>query len=188
MNYLRLLSSQPCFFVSLVFLIFPWGYMPYLLTSCAWIKFHQLLMVCGCFTIRGFSKLVLSKNIKVSQHVYLEVLCDHLPKSFEPTKVAVFQQDGVPAHTAISVTQWLQAWCPLQRIGQAIAQIGIPLKTCGISSRKIYMARMWARYPAWGSMCKLSTFFHLKSSVYTQTCRVVKQGLHTFDKYYICTV
>ncbi|KAG0714034.1 Transposable element Tcb2 transposase [Chionoecetes opilio] len=65
-------------------------------------------MVWGCFSGRGLGKLVvLPKNLKVNQAVYLEVLCEHLPDSFDLTRPSVFQQDGAPAHTAKSVTKWL---------------------------------------------------------------------------------
>ncbi|KAG0701669.1 Transposable element Tcb2 transposase [Chionoecetes opilio] len=56
----------------------------------------------------GLGKLVVvPKNLKVNQAVYLELLCEHLSDSFELRRASVFQQDGAPAHTAKSVTQWL---------------------------------------------------------------------------------
>ncbi|KAG0714558.1 Transposable element Tcb1 transposase [Chionoecetes opilio] len=72
------------------------------------VKHPDSLMVWGCFSGRGLGKLVvLPKNLKVNQAIYLELLCEHLPDSFELTRASVFQQDGAPAHTAKSVTQWL---------------------------------------------------------------------------------
>lgn len=63
----------------------------------------------GCFTGRALGELViLPKNLKVNQHNYLELLSDYLPDSFERTGAKVFQQDGAPAHTARSVTTWLE--------------------------------------------------------------------------------
>ncbi|KAG0722925.1 Transposable element Tcb2 transposase [Chionoecetes opilio] len=57
---------------------------------------------------RGLDKLVeLPKNLTVNQAVYLELRWEHLPDSFEITHASVFQQDGASAHTAKSVTQWL---------------------------------------------------------------------------------
>lgn len=73
------------------------------------VKHPDSLMVWGCFTGKGLGPLVvLPKNLKVNQAVYLELLCDYLPDAFECTGATVFQQDGAPAHTAKSVTTWLQ--------------------------------------------------------------------------------
>lgn len=73
------------------------------------VKHPDSLMVWGCFTGKGLGKLVvLPKNQTVNQGVYLELLCDHLPESFELTGATVFQQDGAPAHTAKTITTWLQ--------------------------------------------------------------------------------
>ncbi|XP_066947097.1 zinc finger BED domain-containing protein 4-like [Macrobrachium rosenbergii] len=47
-------------------------------------------------------------NEKVNQYNYLELMCDILPDAFEDTGATCFQQDGARAHTAKSVTQWLQ--------------------------------------------------------------------------------
>ena len=73
------------------------------------VKHPDSLMVWGCFTGKGLGSLVvLPKNLKVNQDVYLELLSDHLPESFERTGAQVFQQDGAPAHTARSITTWLE--------------------------------------------------------------------------------
>lgn len=72
------------------------------------VKHPDSLMVWGCFTGKGLGSLVvLPKNLKVNQGVYLELLSDYLPESFERTGATVFQQDGAPAHTAKSITTWL---------------------------------------------------------------------------------
>lgn len=73
------------------------------------VKHPDSVMVWGCFTYYGLGELVvLPENIKVNQYVYLELLLDALPPSFEKTEARVFMQDGAPCHTAHSVTQWLQ--------------------------------------------------------------------------------
>lgn len=72
------------------------------------VKHPDSLMVWGCFSGKGLGKLVvLPKNVKMNQAVYLELLCDHLPESFELTGAKVFQQDGAPCHTAKSISTWL---------------------------------------------------------------------------------
>lgn len=46
------------------------------------VKHPDSVMVWGCFSYYGVGSLVvLPKNIKVNQGVYLEILCDHLPDS-----------------------------------------------------------------------------------------------------------
>ena len=73
------------------------------------VKHPDSLMVWGCFSGLGLGKLVvLPKNLKVNANVYLELLADHLPECFDMCSAKVFQQDGAPAHTAKSVTQWLR--------------------------------------------------------------------------------
>ena len=73
------------------------------------VKHPDSVMVWGSFGYHGVGELVvLEKNVKVNQFVYLELLCDALPDAFEKTRANVFMQDGAPAHTARSVTQWLQ--------------------------------------------------------------------------------
>ena len=73
------------------------------------VKHPDSVMVWGCFSYYGVGDLViLPKNVKVNQAVYLELLCDHLPDSFEKTKAKVFMQDGAPCHTAKTVTTWLK--------------------------------------------------------------------------------
>ena len=72
------------------------------------VKHPDSLMVWGCFTGKGLGPLiVLPKNLKVNQYVYLELLSEHLPDASELTEATVFQQDGAPAHVAKSVTTWL---------------------------------------------------------------------------------
>ena len=72
------------------------------------VKHPDSVMVWGCFSYYGIGSLVvLPKNIKVNQGLYLELLCDHLPDSFEKTQARVFMQDGAPCHTAKSVVTWL---------------------------------------------------------------------------------
>lgn len=72
------------------------------------VKHPDSLMVWGAFSGKGLGSLVvLPKNIKVNQNVYLELLSDHLPDCFDQTGATVFQQDGAPAHTAKSITTWL---------------------------------------------------------------------------------
>ena len=46
--------------------------------------------------------------MSVNQHTYFELLCDNLPDSLEKCNASWFMQDGAPAHTARSVTQWLE--------------------------------------------------------------------------------
>lgn len=73
------------------------------------VKHPDSLMVWGAFTGHGVAKLhVFKKNEKVNQYNYLELMCDILPDAFEDTGATCFQQDGARAHTAKSVTQWLQ--------------------------------------------------------------------------------
>ena len=73
------------------------------------MKHPDSLMVWGCFSGRGLGDLIiLPKNEKINQYNYFELLCDHLPSSFEKSQATIFQQDGAPAHTAKSVTKWLQ--------------------------------------------------------------------------------
>lgn len=75
--------------------------------TCKTVKHPDSLMVWGCFSYFGVGELVvLPKNIKVNQYVYLELLCDHLPDSFDKTQARVFMQDGAPCHTARSVVEW----------------------------------------------------------------------------------
>lgn len=65
-------------------------------------------MVWGRFSGSELGPLVvLPRNIRVNQNVYLELLCDHLPDAFDKLGARVFQQDGAPAHTAKSITTWL---------------------------------------------------------------------------------
>ena len=72
------------------------------------LKHPDSLMVWGSFSGRGLGTLVvLPRNIRVNQHVYYELLNDHLSDAFERTGAQIFQQDGAPAHTAKSVIQWL---------------------------------------------------------------------------------
>lgn len=72
------------------------------------VKFPDSLMVWGCFSGKGLGSLVvLPKNIRVNKDIYLELLSDHLPDSFEKTGARVFQQDGAPCHTAKLITTWL---------------------------------------------------------------------------------
>ena len=72
------------------------------------VKHPDSVMVWGCFSYYGVGSLVvLPKNIKVNQGVYLELLCDHLPDSFEKTQARVSMQDGAPCHTAKAVVTWL---------------------------------------------------------------------------------
>ena len=48
------------------------------------VKHPDSLMVWGCFSGLGLRKLVvLPKNLKVNANVYLELLADHLPESFD---------------------------------------------------------------------------------------------------------
>lgn len=78
----------------------------------ATVKHPDSEMVWGAFSGKGRAELqVLPKNLTVNQHVYLELLSDHLPQAFEDTDAAIFQQDSAPAHRAISVTQWLDDCC-----------------------------------------------------------------------------
>ena len=54
----------------------------------------------------GIGKIIVfDKNEKVNQYNYLELPSDHLPDCFYLTGSKVFQQDGVPEHTARSVVQ-----------------------------------------------------------------------------------
>ena len=56
-------------------------------------------MVWGAFSGKGRAELqVLPKNLTVDQHVYLELLSDHLPQAFEDTDATIFQQDGAPPY------------------------------------------------------------------------------------------
>ena len=71
-------------------------------------KFPDSLMVWGCFSGSGLGPLVvLPRNLRVNQNVYLELLSDHLPDAFDKLGATEFQQDGAPAHTAKSITTWL---------------------------------------------------------------------------------
>lgn len=48
------------------------------------VRFPDSLMVWGCFSYHGVGNLVvLPKNTTMNQENYLELLCDHLPGSFE---------------------------------------------------------------------------------------------------------
>ena len=47
-------------------------------------------------------------HVESVANVYLEVLADHLPESFDMCSGKILQQDGAPAHTTKSVTQWLR--------------------------------------------------------------------------------
>lgn len=72
------------------------------------VKYPDTIMVWGCFSGKGLGSLVvLPKNIRVNQNIYLELLSDHLPDSFEKTGATVFQQDGAPCHKAKSISTWL---------------------------------------------------------------------------------
>ena len=72
------------------------------------VKHAPSVMVWGCFAFGGVGNLVfLEKNESINQHSYFELLCDNLPESFEKCNASWFMQDGAPAHTARSVTQWL---------------------------------------------------------------------------------
>lgn len=72
------------------------------------VKYVDSLMVWGAFTGHGIAELhVLPKNQTVNQYTYLELLCDHLPDSFEDTQSAIFQLDGALAYKAKLVCEWL---------------------------------------------------------------------------------
>jgi len=76
------------------------------------VRFPDSLMVWGCFSYHGVGSLVvLPKNTTMNQGNYLELLCDHLPGSFEKCHATTFMQDGAPCHTAKSVKQWLKDCC-----------------------------------------------------------------------------
>lgn len=76
------------------------------------VRFPDSLMVWGCFSYHGVGSLVvLPKNTTMNQGNYLELLCDHLPGSFEKCQASTFMQDGAPCHTAKSVKQWLRDCC-----------------------------------------------------------------------------
>jgi len=73
------------------------------------IKFPDIIMVWGCFSYHGVGELVvLPKNTRMNKNNYLELLCDHLPNSFEKCRAEFFMQDGAPCHTALDVKQWLR--------------------------------------------------------------------------------
>lgn len=76
------------------------------------VRFPDSLMVWGCFSYHGVGSLVvLPKNTTMNQGSYIELLCDHLPGSFEMCQASTFMQDGAPCHTAKSVKQWLRDCC-----------------------------------------------------------------------------
>ena len=78
-------------------------------TSKSTVKHPDSLMVWGCFSDLGLGKLVvLPKNLKVNANVYLELLADHLPESFDMCSAKILKQDFAPAQTAKSATQWLR--------------------------------------------------------------------------------
>jgi len=71
-------------------------------------KHPASVMAWGCFGYHGVGDLViLPKNEKVNQDVYLTMIMDHLPGSMETRKTEIFMQDGAPCHKAKSVTKWL---------------------------------------------------------------------------------
>ncbi|MPC40780.1 Transposable element Tcb1 transposase [Portunus trituberculatus] len=73
-----------------------------------YVKFPDSIMVWGCFSYYGVGELVvLPNNIHMNKSNYLELLCDHLPNSFEKCRAELFMQDGTPYHTAFDVKQWL---------------------------------------------------------------------------------
>ena len=48
------------------------------------------------------------KKVSVNQHSYLKLLRDKLTESFEKCNASWFMQDGASAHTARSITNWLE--------------------------------------------------------------------------------
>ena len=73
------------------------------------VKHAPSVMVWGWFAFGLVSNLVFfEKDESVNQHSYFELLCDNLPESFEKCNASWFMQDGAPAHTARSITQWLE--------------------------------------------------------------------------------
>lgn len=80
--------------------------------TCGTVKHPDSLMVWGCFGYYGVGELiVLPKNEYMNQYNYLELLCDHLPRSFHLCRSKYFMQDGAPCHTAKSVVKWLDDCC-----------------------------------------------------------------------------
>lgn len=72
------------------------------------VKHPDKVMVWGCFSYHSTGNLVFfPKNVTVNKNNYLELLCDHLPDSFDKCGTDFFMQDGAPCHTAKDVTQWL---------------------------------------------------------------------------------
>ena len=57
-------------------------------------------MVWGAFEYGGKGPLVvLEKNVKVNQQVYLNILEEHLGQCFASSGAEIVQHDGAPAHT-----------------------------------------------------------------------------------------
>lgn len=71
------------------------------------VKFPDSLMVWGCFGYCDLGDLVfLPHNVSMSKDIYLELLCDNLPDSFQKTMCSVFMEDGAPCHTAKLIKDW----------------------------------------------------------------------------------
>lgn len=65
------------------------------------IKFPDSIMVWGCFGFYGVGKLVvLPKNGRMKKDNYLELLCDHLPDSFEMCQAEFLIHSADSCHTA----------------------------------------------------------------------------------------
>lgn len=51
---------------------------------------------------------VLPKNVPVTKDRYLEILADHLEGCFTKCQSEIYQQDGVPHHSAYLACDWLE--------------------------------------------------------------------------------
>lgn len=75
-------------------------------------KFPDTLMVWGCFSYYGLGSLVfLEKNVTMKADIYLTLLMEHLPDSFDKCNAKHFMQDGAGCHIAHLVTDWLKDCC-----------------------------------------------------------------------------
>lgn len=89
------------------------------------VKHPDFVMIWGYFSYCGTSKLVvLPKNVKINQNLYLEVLCDAYPDSFDKVRAETLIQDQAFATqlvwrpSMLKTVRWL-----IFRTGQAISKL-----------------------------------------------------------------